>query len=399
MNIFEALKSAFKQLMGNKARTFLTMMGMFIGIGSVIMILALGNGLTNNMLGSFVIEIKEESVESYITQEDLELLRDMEEVEYLVAMNNAEGTLNNKKGDTFKCYTVGAQPQFITSVSKKDLLYGRFLNDKDEQGKASRIIIADTVAKAIFTDTENLEEVIGETLDITVNQQPLTYEIVGIYDAHEASNLSQKELEETISYYDIYMPFTTLNQLLNLDGKIEKLAGMTYDDYDQVSVTTKMGQILNKRHHLTDGYSVQTMVAMMEMAEEMMGIITLFISAIASISLVVGGVGIMNIMLVTVKERTKEIGIRKALGAPNKVILGQFLIEALMLTFIAGILGMIIGYVGAFLLGSMINIQASFTMGMVLFSTLTSITIGVVFGVYPAYQAAKLDPVEALRVD
>ena len=141
------------------------------------------------------------------------------------------------------------------------------------------------------------------------------------------------------------------------------------------------------------------MVAMMEMAEEMMGIITLFISAIASISLVVGGVGIMNIMLVTVKERTKEIGIRKALGAPNKVILGQFLIEALMLTFIAGILGMIIGYVGAFLLGSMINIQASFTMGMVLFSTLTSITIGVVFGVYPAYQAAKLDPVEALRVD
>ncbi len=125
----------------------------------------------------------------------------------------------------------------------------------------------------------------------------------------------------------------------------------------------------------------------------------MFVSALASISLIVGGVGIMNIMLVTVKERTREIGIRKALGASNKLILRQFVIEALLLTIIAGFIGMIIGYVGAITIGANFNIQAKFTAGMMIFSTVTSICIGLIFGVYPAYQAARLDPVEALRAE
>ena len=107
----------------------------------------------------------------------------------------------------------------------------------------------------------------------------------------------------------------------------------------------------------------------------------------------------MNIMLVTVKERTREIGIRKALGAPNWVILRQFIIEALMLTTIAGIIGVVLGYVGALIVGDIINITASFTVGMMLFASLTSVGIGLVFGVYPAYQASKLDPIEALRAE
>lgn len=177
------------------------------------------------------------------------------------------------------------------------------------------------------------------------------------------------------------------------------VAGLTQDGYDQVAATSKMGQILNRRHHLKDGYTITTYAQFITMVEMIMSTITLFISAIASISLIVGGVGIMNIMLVTVKERTREIGVRKALGASNKVILRQFLIEALMLTVIAGLIGMLLGYIGALYIGNVINVQAQFTIGMLLFSSIVSSVIGIVFGVYPAYQAARLDPIEALRAD
>ena len=195
------------------------------------------------------------------------------------------------------------------------------------------------------------------------------------------------------------MPFNTLKNLMGSGEEVSLIAGLVKDGYDQTAVVTKIGQILNRKHHLKDGYQVQSVAQIVEMVDTMMSVITMFISALASISLVVGGVGIMNIMLVTVKERTREIGIRKALGASNKVILRQFIIEALLLTVIAGLIGMLIGYVGAVVIGANFNIQAKFTVGMIMFATITSVSIGLIFGVYPAYQAARLDPIEALRAE
>lgn len=407
MDIKETVKSAIKQLMGNKGRTVLTMMGMFIGVGAVIMILALGNGITSFVTGSFSdmgvgvfqINVKENKIENLITQEDMEMIRSLPEVESLAAANGSDGIVYNEKGEQFKGSINGFEPIYVNEISKLDILAGRNLTQKDEQAYGRSVVIADAVAKALFNTGTDYQKAVGQMIDITVNEQPNTFEVIGVYDTEVASNLSQKELEQEISSNAFYIPYSTLDQLLGLAGQIQIVVGNVGEDYDASSVTTKIGQILNKRHRIKDGYSIQTIVQYMQMIETVMSTVTLFISAIAGISFIVGGVGIMNIMLVTVKERTKEIGIRKALGASNGVILKQFLIEALMLTVIAGVIGMLIGYVGAILIGGAINIKAEFTVGMLLFTTIASVCIGLIFGVYPAYQAARLDPIEALRAD
>ena len=407
MDIKETLKSAIKQLMGNKARTLLTMLGMFIGIGAVIMILALGSGFTQSItdsfgdigLGVFQINVKEEASENYITREELELIRNMEAIECAIAGNDADAILYNHKGEQFECEMQGAEPEYANHIAKQEIIAGRNLTSQDETSYGRSVLIADSVAQALFGCGEDYEKAIGESIDLTIEKQPNTFTVVGIYETTMADNLSQKELEETIEYRDFFMPYSTLEQITGMEGKISIVAGKIIEGYDQVSTATQIGQILNKRHHLKDGYQIQTYVQIVEMVEMILNTITLFISAVAGISLVVGGVGIMNIMLVTVKERTKEIGVRKALGAPNSAILKQFLVEALMITGIAGLIGMLLGYMGAILIGSIVHIEAQFTLGMLLFSTVTSVAIGLIFGVYPAYQAAKMDPVEALRAD
>lgn len=408
MDIRETIKSAIKQLLGNKGRTVLTMLGMFIGIGAVIMIQALGTGLTQSVtssfsemgLGVFQMSAKDnKNAENYISVEDMELLSAMPEVKTLVAANVSEATLLDQKSEAFKVTIMGAQPAFTNDIMPKKILAGRNLSEKDEQAYGRSIMIADSVAMALFQCGKDYNKVIGETINITINNQPNAFTVVGVYNTSVASNLSQKELEKTISRQTYNIPYSTLDQLLGLGGKVGMVAGLTQDGYDQVAATSKMGQILNRRHHLKDGYTITTYAQFITMVEMIMSTITLFISAIASISLIVGGVGIMNIMLVTVKERTREIGVRKALGASNKVILRQFLIEALMLTVIAGLIGMLLGYIGALYIGNVINVQAQFTIGMLLFSSIVSSVIGIVFGVYPAYQAARLDPIEALRAD
>lgn len=406
MDIKETIKTALKQLLGNKGRTFLTMMGMFIGVGSVIMIIALGSGFQGFIkdqfvdlgLGVFTVTAKEDKSEYLINLDDVDVVRHLEEVECVVRGIGEEVTLTNAKGEEFKASLTGAEEGFTSDVQPITLRAGRDISSRDQEAGTAVIVIADVVGKAYFGNVA-YEAMVGENMEITVNSQPTSFQVIGIYKTETRENLTQKEKESYYNYREFFVPFNTLKNLMGTGEEVTMIAGLVKDGYDQTAVVTKIGQILNRKHHLKDGYSVQSVAQMVEMVDTMMNVITMFISALASISLVVGGVGIMNIMLVTVKERTREIGIRKALGASNKLILRQFIIEALLLTVIAGIIGMLIGYVGAVVIGSNFNIQANFTIGMIMFATITSVSIGLIFGVYPAYQAARLDPIEALRAE
>lgn len=406
MNILESLTSAIKQLMGSKGRTILTMLGMLIGVGSVIMIFSLGTGFQDFIkkqfsdigLGVFVVVAKSESEEALITQEDFEVIQKVEGIKSLAMADMNNATLVDSDSDEFDITLTGVKKQFVTEIQPLTIVAGRNMMDKDEASKSNSIIIADLVGKTLFGN-KDYEEIIGETIQIIINNQPTNFEIIGLYKHEAPSGLTKKEREKYYSRCNYYTTFNQFKQLMGQSQESQIIQGLVEDGYEADVIATKIGQILNKRHHLQDAYQIQTISQIVEMVDSVMSVLKLYVSALASISLVVGGVGIMNIMLVTVKERTREIGIRKALGASNKAILLQFIIEALLITFIAGFMGLVLGYVGAISLGALFNIQATFTLSMLLFSTLTSIAIGLIFGVYPAYQAAQLDPIEALRLE
>ncbi len=405
MNYQENIKGALKQLTSNKGRTLLTMLGMFIGVGSVIMILALGEGFKEYTLsfyediglGSFYVYPNTASNDAELTQEDIDALRQMPEIEVVVGSISEYGSTYNKTGAIKKVNLNGSPPEYMEFVEKIEILAGRSIDKEDEARRANVIVITDVFSKIILKQS-NYNRVIGDSVDITVNGQTVSFEIIGVYDSKMPSNIPEEYLEHALNS-NHYVPYSTLDLLMGANQDIEVIYGTVKDGYDPVETSANIRTLLNRRHHQKNGYTVQTAMSIIDTMNDMMNIITIFISAVASISLIVGGVGIMNIMLVTVKERTREIGVRKALGATNKAILNQFLIEALMLTVIAGLIGMIIGYLGAIIVGSKYNIPIQLTLGMLLFSAGTSTLIGIVFGVYPAYQAARLDPVESLRCE
>jgi putative ABC transport system permease protein len=380
------------------------MLGMFIGVGAVIMILSLGAGFKEYTktfysdigLGAFQVNCKDQSSHLLLTADDFEVIKAMPEIQTVMGSLYEKGSVYNKKGETKDISLFASEAEYFTSVEKLELLAGRVYTEKDSQTAAKVAVIPDIYAKLILRQT-NYKSAIGDSIEVTVGDKTEAFEIIGVYNSKMPKNASQKFLERALSQAPLYIPITTLDIITTSEGKVSSAYGGIKDGFDPKEITNQVRLLLNRRHSQKDNYNVTSAADLIETANKMMNMITLFISAVAGISLVVGGVGIMNIMLVTVKERTREIGIRKALGATNKVILRQFLIEALILTIIAGTIGMLIGYIGSIVVGGMYNIEAKLTFGMILFSVGTSTAIGLLFGVYPAYQAARLEPVESLR--
>ncbi len=406
MSLSESIVFALRQLITNKGRTLLTMLGMFIGIGSVIMILGLGEGFKGMMssvgedigMGAFYAYTKSGDSHNLITKEDIELINSMPEMKIVMGGIGAGGIGYDKDHDEISLYLYGSDPKYPEEIAKDELLAGRFLTSDDDRAYAKAMVVPDYFAKVIFNKTD-YKSIIGEDVSIKVNGQEEQFTIVGVYKTNIKMTETKETLERRIAGQKLYVPVETLSFILEYTEGYSYIDGIANSEYDAKESASKVRNFLNKRHQQKDEYEVISLAQQLDMINDMLDMITLFIGAVASISLLVGGVGIMNIMLVTVKERTREIGVRKALGATNRVILRQFLIEALILTVIGGLIGMLIGYVGAMLIGAQFDIPAKLTTGMVLFSSGISIFIGLVFGVYPAYQAAQLEPIEALRYE
>ena len=273
------------------------------------------------------------------------------------------------------------------------MIDGRYLMDTDVKGKRSVAIVDKEMALDVFGRTN----VLGESINVELGGSNVSLVIVGIYEKPKSTlqNMGGK------SPTNIFVPFTTLEKIMSMGDRIWDIQMSIKKGVDIDSITKKMIRLIERRHD-NEGenkYILETAEGELESINKITGIITLVIGAIAAISLLVGGIGVMNIMFVSVTERTREIGIRKAIGAKRRDILLQFLIESVIVSGIGGIIGTIIGLGLAFAVSSFIKIPPSVSIRTIIIAWIFSAGVGIFFGIYPANKASKLDPIDALRYE
>lgn len=407
MNFLEIFKGTISTLKANKLRTILTMLGIIIGIASVITMWAIGVGGRENVLGDlkkigygkFTISIDYKSEEfkykDYFTEETLDLLRESGKFKN-VAIGMSE-RFRVKKDDVRKFSYADVSTLDFEKISPVEILVGRNFLPFEYEKNEKVITLDNSSAKKLFGTEKNA---IGKTLEISRfrSQQVYIYTIVGVFRSpYEAFDKLFADEDMPVM---LRMPYKTYNQTFNSN----------LDTFDSIMIeakdANKLAESMNEAKKLLEFYKNASEVYItraisndIESFDKILSTLSIFITLAASISLFVGGIGVMNIMLVTVVERTKEIGIRKALGAKNKDILKQFLFESVILTLLGGFIGIILGFVLGFLGGKIIGIKPVFSIFSIILSMSIAVIVGIIFGVSPARKAAKLNPIDALRTE
>jgi putative ABC transport system permease protein len=397
MSLLENMKMALSSVLAHKLRSILTMLGIIIGVASVILVVAIGQGgeqlLKTSITGpGNTIEVYYEPSEEEImsnpnaymnaafTQEDVNSLSSIPEVKKVVA-SSTEFFPTRYREETLETSLYGVNQAYI-EVNELKIKSGRNLMEADFIGGTRVGVISDELKKEMFAKKNPVGEVIW------IKGQPI--EIVGVLD--KPTGLF------AFGAMEVYIPWNTFR------------ASFGQNDYNQVTLQAinadvmkeageKATQLLNAAHNTDESYKVFNMEEMAAGISQITTIMTLIIGSIAGISLVVGGIGVMNIMLVSVTERTREIGIRKALGATKRQILTQFLIESVTLTLIGGVFGIILGAVAANIVSIFAGWPPLISWQVVVGGLLFSMLIGVVFGLLPANKAARLSPIESLRYE
>lgn len=407
MNVKEAINSALSSVLSNKMRSILTMLGIIIGISSVILITSLGNGVNKSVTEEFekmgyngldiytnnygLYDIREEDK---ITLEDMDTIRKHEAISAVTSFTSDYADVKNRNNELMMLNVIATDSAF-TNVRALDINAGRFLQESDIVKAGNVIVIEDNLSVAVFGHTDT----IGKKISVEFDETEAEFTIIGIIDIEDTEGGTSLLGAIPTS---AYIPFQTYIDITGED--IEDLylntAASVEEGYDLDEVAEEVKKILGILHNTDpEKYIVQDIMAGVSQLSTIFTGITLFISFVAGISLFVGGVGVMNIMLVTVTERTREIGIRKSLGATNGNIQFQFLIEAIILTFIGGVIGIILGYFGSIGVGKIISIEPAISIPVIAGVVIISSLVGIIFGVYPANKAAKLDPIEALRYE
>lgn len=404
----EYIKMAVSNIKANKVRSFLTMLGIIIGIGSVILIMSLGNGIQGVISGELegiasgqiALYTYDSTGTYYITNEDIEAIE--EEVDGIMAVNVYDGFNDaatvTRKGE----FKVNGSGQMATYpyFSNTGLLKGRYFTETEYLSASPVCIIGEADALRLFGSTD----IIGLTIEVTPDWgSSVEFTIVGV-EAQQDNAMSGGYENTPVT---VYFPMTVLTQMYGwqMDNfyQIYLLAEKGVDTNDIINQTVSL---LERRHQCfgEDIYQYESFNDIVQSITTVVNAVTMIISLVAAISLIVGGIGVMNIMLVSVTERTREIGIRKALGAKTRSIMMQFLSESAIITMIGGLIGILFGIGGASLAAkiiSMVNPELAFSPSVdiitVLVTTMFSSAIGLFFGIYPAKKAAKLSPIEALR--
>jgi len=406
-NLLEALES----LTSNKLRSGLTMLGIVIGVGAVIAMLSVGQGATATISGSissigtnliFVIGSTNEEVtiRRPLTLEDANAIGDPLNAPSILSTSVLYSLSRIKisaSGETVTMAVTAVTPSY-DEIRNLEMADGEFISEIHMNGRASVAVLGVTTAENLFGSSEGL---IGET--VRIQGQP--FRIIGIQASKGGSGFSD---EDDV----LYVPYSTaVSRLAQRSGeapnRVDMIVASAVDASAVPDASEEIRQILRVRHHTEvgkDDFTLMTQEDFLSLTSQIMGVLTIFLGGIAAISLLVGGIGIMNIMLVSVTERTREIGLRKALGARRRDILIQFLPESATLSIFGGLIGIALGAGLAFLVGQIATATGNaFTpvvgLDSVLLATLFSAAVGLFFGIYPASRAAGLEPVEALRYE
>ena len=397
-------------------RSFLTMLGIIIGVASVISIVTIGNSgkeyiihKINEVGGeSLSIGIKNGDEENKyniegLTDDDIETIKKVDSVQYVSPLIGDVGELRSTDvPDGFA--TVNGVNSDYAYMSNFNILHGRFFSEEEYEAR-SKVCVVNYVTANRFFGTENP---IGRTVDLTINNQMYTLKIIGVVKVKESTIMSPDDVAEMASSYGMKLDLNKMGNIfipatMIMDAYGEDLYGSvsvtTYDIKDLDSAGEQAVSLLNARHNVEDDsvFEAKNMATLVDLLDTVINIFTIFISAVGAISLIVGGIGVMNIMLVSVTERTREIGIRKALGARTNVILVQFLTESVIICLIGGIIGLALGFGMSAIVAGYMGARIKFDIVTVLIALGFSMLVGVFFGIYPARKAAKMPPIEALR--
>lgn len=391
MGFAQAFKLALKSLAGSKMRAFLTMLGIIIGVGSVIILVSLMQGLTGEVTSMFedmgtntlTVSVTGRGSSRTVDVDDMyELYEDNTDVfkgmSPVVSIMGAVKTSTDS--DSFGSTSVSGVSEQYAEINGYTLQEGRFISYADLEARGRVAVVGTYVANTLGGN------VVGQT--IKVNGNALT--VVGVIEEQDDST-------EGSADDCIYLPYTTASKLTF--GEISTYTFATWDSNLNTQGTTLIDNALYAVFQNDDYYTISDMQEIVSSMQEMTSMMTMVLVGIAGISLLVGGIGIMNIMLVSVTERTREIGIRKSLGAKRKDIMRQFVIEAGTTSALGGVIGIVFGAIVAVALGKLIGINAEPSLSAIGLSFGVSVFIGVFFGFMPANKAAKLNPIDALRYD
>lgn len=428
MLIWENIKIACKALFSNKLRALLTMLGIIIGIGSVIAIMTVSESLTTSISDSFQemgannitvgLSAKSEEEEvrvdgmrfgagnrnASITEDDRitdAMLQKMKKTFQnrisAVAISESAGSATvEKDGDSASLNVSGVNKDYFRS-DKVTLLAGRSIKKADLEGNKHIIMVSDQVVETLF-DGDN-ESALWQKISLNMDGNYQDFYIVGVYQYESEGTVSDSSEDVTTN---AYIPLTTAKEIMHSDDGYTQFTIVTDTSVSSVSDFADQIETFFTPYYMSnDNYEIatSTMESMTESMSEMIRTVSLAISLIAGISLLVGGIGVMNIMLVSITERTREIGTRKALGATNGSIRLQFIIESMVLCVVGGCLGIALGLILGSVAASVLGYSATAPVAAIMIAVLFSMVVGVFFGYYPANKAAQLDPIEALRYE